>query len=195
MKTFAITALSIAALSLSACATHAPHGVEDAPLKLSSSDSLLSGIAADKITVDGVSPNKLSETNSTCVQFYSNTAKYAGRPQGGTYAKGFGKTILLGLLAGAASGGVASMGIGSAFLETAVAGTANQVVYQGGSAALSKTGSGSDTDKVAEAANQIGCPKPDLQTLKAAQKAAKKAAKLAAKDAKKAAKAGEKVIQ
>ena len=195
MKNFAVTALSIAALSLSACATVAPHGADETPQKLTSSDSLLAGIEADKITIDGVSPNKLSETNSTCLKFYANTAQYMARPQGAAYAKGFGKTILLGLLAGAASGGVASAGIGSAFLETAVAGTVNQVVFQGGNAALNKVGGDSDADVVAQAANQVGCPKPDLETLKAAQKASKKAAKKAAKAAKKAEKAAEDVVE
>ena len=104
--------------------------------------------------------------------------------------RGIGKTLLLGLLAGAASGGVASVGIGSGFLEAALAGTANQVVFQGGNSALDKLGANaSDEDVLGVAARQIGCPEPDVATLKASQKAAKKAAKAAKKKAKADAKA------
>lgn len=178
MKFLALTAISITTLSLSACATYAPHGVDETPQKMTSSDMLLAGIAADKITLDGPSPNKLGEGNPTCLKFYSNTLSYMSRPQGAARAKSFGTTLALGLLAGAASGGVASLGIGSGFLEAALAGTANQVAFQGGKTALDKVGAGGgDEDKIGLAASQIGCPKPDMAAMKASKKASKKAAK------------------
>jgi len=203
MKRLAITALSIAALSLSACATYAPHSVEETPQKMSTSDMLFTGISDDKITTDGVSANNLSAQNPTCLTFYKNSASFIARPQGSKYAKSFGKTLALGMLAGAASGGVASMGIGSGFLEAALAGTANQVVFQGGNVALDKLGANvSDEDKLGLAARQIGCPEPDMATLKASKKAAqeaakamKKQAKADAKAAKDAAKAAEKAAK
>ena len=61
MKLLTITALSIATLSLTACATHAPHAVDETPQKLSkvlSGDLLLAGIDADKISADGVSASR-----------------------------------------------------------------------------------------------------------------------------------------
>lgn len=174
MKFLAVTALSIVALSLTSCATYAPHAADETPQKVSSSDMLLSGISADKITLDGISPNKLSAENPTCLKLYANTVSYMSRPQGAARAKGFGKTLALGLLAGAASGGVASLGIGSGFLEAALAGTANQVAFQGGKTALDKVAGGdSEEDKIGMAASQLGCPKPDMAAMKASKKAAK----------------------
>lgn len=190
MKLLSITALSIATLSLSACATYGPHGVDETPQKMTSSEILFSGISEDKITLDGVSPNDLSEQNPTCLTFYKNSLGYMARPQGAKRAKSFGKTLALGLLAGAASGGVASMGIGSGFLEAAIAGTANQVVFQGGNTALDKLGvNASDEDKISVAAKQIGCPEPDVAAMKLSNKASKKAAKAMKKKTKADAKA------
>lgn len=190
MKRLAVTVISLATLSLSACATYAPHAADETPQKMSTSEMLFAGISEDKITTDGVSANNLSVQNPTCLTFYKNAASYIARPQGAKRAKGFGKTLALGLLAGAASGGVASMGIGSGFLEAALAGTANQVVFQGGNAALDKLGANvSDEDKLGLAARQIGCPEPDMAALKASKKAAEKAAKAMKKQAKADAKA------
>lgn len=190
MKLLTVTALSIATLSLSACATYAPHAADETPQKMTTSDMLFAGISEDKITVDGVSPNQLSEQSPTCLTFYKNSMGYMARPQGAKRAKSFGKTLALGLLAGAASGGVASMGIGSGFLEAALAGTANQVVFQGGNTALDKLGaSASDEDRLSVAAKQIGCPEPDVAAMKASKKASKKAAKAMKKKAKADAKA------
>jgi len=190
MKRLSITALSIATLSLSACATYAPHAADETPQKMTTSEMLFAGIPAEKITVDGVSPNTLSEQSPTCLTFYKNSVSYMARPQGTKRAKSFGKTLALGLLAGAASGGVASMGIGSGFLEAALAGTANQVVFQGGNTALDKLGANaSDEDKLSVAAGQIGCPEPDVAAMKASRKASKKAAKEMKKKAKADAKA------
>lgn len=176
MKTLTLTLSSIAILSLTACQTT---GTAQA-----TSEMLYSGIATEKISSEDVSPLKLSAENQTCLKFYGNTTKYAMRPKGKERAGNFGKTIVLGLLAGAASGGVASMGISSAFLETAVAGTANQIVFQGGKSALDKaTGEDeklSDQEEIELAAAKLGCPAPS----KAAMKASKKAAKALGKEKK-----------
>lgn len=176
MKRLTLTISSIAALALTACQTTGAAKSAD--------EMLFSGIAAEKIAIEGASSSKLSAENPTCLKFYGNTTSYVTRPQGGERAKGFGKTVLLGLLAGAASGGVASMGISSAFLETAVAGTANQLVFQGGKKALdSATGEAdklTDQEEIELAAAKLGCPAPS----KAAMKASKKASKAIAKESK-----------
>ena len=195
MKLLTVTALSIAALSLSACATYAPHAVDEKPQKLSkvlSGDLLLAGIDADKISVDGVTAPRLSSLDPVCQTFNTNAAKFAEvvvsqanvlpKPPGGGFGTNLLKTIAFGTVAGAASGGVGSLGIGSSFLELALAGAANQVVFQGSSAAYdavtSKIGAKglekglegaagilSPYQKVQAAAAQIGCPAPGLTTL------------------------------
>ena len=196
MKLLAITALSIATLSLSACATYGPHSADETPQKMTTSDMLFAGISDDKITVDGESPNELSAQSPTCLTFYKNSVGYMARPQGAKHAKNFGKTLALGLLAGAASGGVASMGIGSGFLEAALAGTANQVVFQGGNTALDKLGANvSDEDKLVVAASKIGCPEPDMAATKATKKASKEAAKALKKQKKAEAKAAKAALK
>jgi len=186
MKFLAITALSIATLSLSACATYAPHGADETPQKMKkvmSGEMLLSGISADKITPEGTSPVTLSQQDPTCVSFYKNAATFAsvsaGAPKapGGGFATGLLKTIAFGTVAGAASGGVGSLGIGSSFLELALAGAANQVAFQGSSAAFNAvTGAGtkdaaaaatalSPYQKIEAASAKIGCPAPDAGPL------------------------------
>ena len=57
MKLLTITALSIATLSLTACATHGPHGVDETPQKLTTSEMLFSGISEDKICLLYTSPS------------------------------------------------------------------------------------------------------------------------------------------
>jgi len=191
MKTFIVTALSITALSLSACATHAPHAVDETPQKLSkvlSGDLLLAGIDADKISADGVSASRLSSQSPVCQTFNKNAMSFAEvvisqadvipKPPGGGLGTNLLKTIAFGTIAGAASGGVGSLGIGSSFLELALAGAANQVVYQGSDAAYnavtSKIGEKSlegaaeiisPYQKIQAAAAQIGCPAPGLSAL------------------------------
>jgi hypothetical protein len=148
MKILTTAALSLAALSLSACATYAPHAVDEKPQKLSkvlSGDLLLAGIDADKISVDGVTAPRLSSLDPVCQTFNTNAAKFAEvvvsqanvlpKPPGGGFGTNLLKTVAFGTLAGAASGGVGSLGIGSSFLELALAGAANQVVFQGSNAA------------------------------------------------------------
>ena len=195
MKILTTAALSLAALSLSACATYAPHAVDEKPQKLSkvlSGDLLLAGIDADKISVDGVTAPRLSSLDPVCQTFNTNAAKFAEvvvsqanvlpKPPGGGFGTNLLKTIAFGTVAGAASGGVGSLGIGSSFLELALAGAANQVVFQGSNAAYdavtSKIGAKglekglegaagilSPYEKIQSAAAQIGCPAPGLTTL------------------------------
>jgi len=191
MKLLTIAALSIATLSLSACATYAPHAADETPQKLSkvlSGDLLLAGIDADKISAEGLSANRLSSQSPTCLAFNKNAAKFADvvisqanigpKPPGGGLGANLLKTIAFGTVAGAASGGVGSLGIGSSFLELALAGAANQVVFQGSNAAYeavtSKTGNKgvegaadilSPFQKIEAAAAQIGCPAPGITAL------------------------------
>ncbi len=191
MKNFAVIALSIAALSLTACATRAPHAVDETPQKLSkvlSGDLLLAGIDADTISADGISASSLSSQNPACQTFNKNAAKFAEvvisqanvvpKPPGGGLGTNLLKTIAFGTLAGAASGGVGSVGIGSAFLELALAGAANQVVFQGSNAAYNAATSSAGKkglegaaeiippyQKIQTAAAQIGCPAPGITTL------------------------------
>lgn len=195
MKILTTAALSLAALSLSACATYAPHAVDETPQKLSkvlSGDLLLAGIDADKISVDGISAGSLSSLNPVCQTFNKNSAKFAEvvisqanvipKPPGGGFGTNLLKTIAFGTVAGAASGGVGSLGIGSSFLELALAGAANQVVFQGSNVAYdavaSKIGDKglgkglegaaailSPYEKIQAAAAQIGCPAPGLTAL------------------------------
>ena len=191
MKLLTISILSIATLTLSACATYAPHAVDETPQKLSkvlSGDLLLAGIDADKISADGVSAGSLSSQNPVCQTFNKNSAKFAEvaisqanvvpKPPGGGLGTNLLKTIAFGTVAGAASGGVGSLGIGSSFLELALAGAANQVVFQGSEAAYNAVTSGkakkglegaadilSPYEKVQAAAAQIGCPAPGITTL------------------------------
>lgn len=191
MKTLTTAVLSLAALSLSACATYAPHTVDEKPQKLSkllSGDLLLAGIDADKISADGVSVGRLSSLDPVCQTFNQNSAKFAEvlisqanigpKPPGGGLGTNLLKTIAFGTVAGAASGGVGSLGIGSSFLELALAGAANQVVFQGSNAAYdavtSKIGKKglegaagmiSPYEKIQGAAAQIGCPAPGIAAL------------------------------
>ena len=191
MKLLTITALSIATLSLTACATHAPHGVDETPQKLSkvlSGDLLLAGIDADKISADGVSVGSLSSQNPVCQTFNKNAMSFAEvvisqanvvpKPPGGGFGTNLLKTLAFGTLAGAASGGVGSLGISSSFLEFALAGAANQVVYQGSDAAFNAVTSSagnkglegaaeiiSPYQKIQAAASQIGCPAPGFSAL------------------------------
>ncbi len=192
MKLFTITALSLATLSLSACATYAPHAADETPVKLSkvlSGDTLLMGIDADKISADGVTAPRLSSLDPGCQTFNTNAAKFAEvvvsqvnlpKAPGGGLGTNLLKTVAFGTLAGAASGGVGSLGIGSSFLELALAGAANQVVFQGSNAAYeavtSKMGKKdleiggvggmlSPYAKIQEAAAQIGCPAPGMAAL------------------------------
>ena len=191
MKILTTAALSLAALSLSACATYAPHAVDEKPQKLSkvlSGDLLLAGVDADKISADGVSASRLSSLDPVCQTFNKNAMSFAKvvvsqanvvpKPPGGGFGTNLLKTIAFGTVAGAASGGVGSLGIGSSFLELALAGAANQVVFQGSNAAYeavtSKTGKKdlegaagilSPYQKIQAAAAQIGCPAPGITTL------------------------------
>jgi len=191
MKIFKITALSIATLSLSACATYAPHAADETPQKLSkvlSGDLLLAGIDAEQISAEGVSASRLSSLNPVCQTFNTNAAKFAEvvisqanigpKPPGGGLGTNLLKTVAFGTLAGAASGGVGSLGIGSSFLELALAGAANQVVFQGSNTAYnavtSKMGKKSlegaaeiisPYQKIEAAASQIGCPAPGISAL------------------------------
>lgn len=191
MKLLTITTLSIATLTLSACATYAPHTADETPQKLSkvlSGDLLLAGIDADKISADGISASSLSSQNPVCQTFNKNASKFADvvisqanvvpKPPGGGLGTNLLKTIAFGTVAGAASGGVGSLGIGSSFLELALAGAANQVVFQGSNAAYNAVTSSkakkaidgaadimSPYQKVQAAAAQIGCPAPGLSTL------------------------------
>lgn len=191
MKLLTINILSIATLTLSACATYAPHAADESPQKLSkvlSGDSLLAGIDADKISADGVSTSRLSSLDPACQTFNKNAASFAEvvisqanvapKAPGGGFGTNLLKTIAFGTVAGAASGGVGSLGISSSFLELALAGAANQVVFQGSSAAYdavtsSKAKAGiegaadilSPYQKVQAAAAQIGCPAPGITAL------------------------------
>ena len=191
MKLFTVTALSIATLSLSACATYAPHAANETPQKLSkvlSGDLLLAGIEADKISADGLSASRLSSLDPACQTFNKNAMSFAKvvqsqanvvpKPPGGGFGTNLLKTIAFGTLAGAASGGVGSLGIKSSFLELALAGAANQVVFQGSNAAYNAVtskmgkkgleaaaGMVSPYQKIQTAAAQIGCPAPGITTL------------------------------
>ena len=162
--------LSLSFLALTACQTTG--GTKETPEQI-----LFSGVAAEKID----SGAKLSAENPTCLAFYSNTTRYISQPNGGKVAKGFAKTLALGVLSGTAAGGVGAIGISSSFVELALAGAANQVVYQGGEAALDKATGDADaltpTEEIEDAAARIGCPPPSKAAMKGAKKAAKAAKK------------------
>jgi len=189
MKTLTIAALSIATLSLSACATYAPHGADDEAIKISKnfkpSDILLAGIPSDKLSLDGVSPRKLGLQDPTCVTFYKNAASFAKIPAaklpgapgvpglgGGGLGVNLLKTIALGTVAGAASGGVGSLGIGSSFLELALSGAANQVVFQGSNAALNTVTSKIASKKAGKLVD--GLPAVELSPFQHIESAAEK---------------------
>ena len=159
MKILSFTLTSLAALSLSACAS--------LPLvskSLSPQDALLGGISEEHIkpviedtaaTESGeaaadstgllstLAPNvvlaesqiRSTFSNEACGQFNMNALAYAASPElpEGKQSLGTGivKTLVMGTIAGAASGGVASLGIGSSFLEAMAVGTTNQLVFSG----------------------------------------------------------------
>ncbi len=188
MKTLPITLISLAALSLSACATFSPNpqnvllaGIaeenikpiptaEDAATAQAGSTDLLSAVSPDVVLAE--SQIRSTFTDPTCGQFSMNALAFASTPElpegGASFGTGLMKTILLGTLAGAASGGVASLGIGSAFVETAVAGTANQIVFNSSGPLVDKVVpdigvSVTSAEKVAEintAAQRLGCAEP-----------------------------------
>jgi len=180
MKALKLTLTSMAVLALTACQTTAP--------AMPSADMLLSSIPVEKISPEGAAISQLSSLNPTCVEFTKNAESFADAykaqagliPQapGGGFGKSLLKTVALGTLAGAASGGVGSLGIGSSFLELALASTANQVVYQGGDAALTALSNNkaeaaaqealsapSPLTQIQAAAAKLGCPTPSATTL------------------------------
>jgi len=173
MKSIALSAVTIAALSFSACQTLG-----------GSPDALLAGIPADKISpvveevagVDGAadvsspalllaaSQIRASGANPTCGQFNMNSLSYIANPTGAGMGTGILKTVITGALAGVASGGVSSLGIGNSFLENTVAGTVNQVVFNTAKPAIDSVFPAAEsTETMAEiiaAADRIGCPHP-----------------------------------
>ncbi len=169
MKSLTLTLSAVMALSLAACQTTGS--------AKTANEMLFSGIDAGKISAEGPSAATLGAENPTCLKFYANTTRYITQPQPGKVAKNFGKTIALGMLAGAASGGVGSLGISSSFLELALAGAANQVVFQGGQTALDKVTGEADKltpqEEIDDAAAKLGCPAPSKAAMKGAKKAAK----------------------
>lgn len=158
--------LSLSFLALTACQTTG--ATKETPEQI-----LFSGVTAEKIDAG----SKLSAKDPTCLTFYSNTTRYVSQPNGGKAAKGFAKTLALGVLSGAAAGGVGAIGISSSFVELALASAANQVVFQGGQKALDKVTGDADTlspiEEIEDAAARIGCPPPSKAAMKGTKKAAK----------------------
>ena len=190
MKILSFTLTSLAALSLSACAS----------LSASPQDALLGGISEEHIkpviedtaaetgeaaagttgALSTFAPNVVlaeSQIRSTfsdeaCGQFNMNALAYAAGPElpEGKQSLGTGivKTLVMGTIAGAASGGVASLGIGSGFLEAMAIGTANQMVFNGSKPVVDKVipdigvsvTSAEKTAEIKEAAERLDCAEP-----------------------------------
>jgi len=157
-----------------------------AVLSLTACQTTGSAKTSDEVLFNGLTSERTAEMKTTrkaedpiCVRYYANATQYAATSKRKGLASGFMKTLALGSLAGAASGGVGSLGISSSFVELALAGAANQVVFQGGSTALdslTEKGEGDELTPIEEieaGASELGCPKPEKATAKAAQKLTK----------------------
>jgi hypothetical protein len=160
--------LATAVLSLTACQTTGS--------AKTSEEVLFSGLTSERSSE--VKTNRKAE-DPICVRYYANATQYAATSKRQGLASGFMKTLALGSLAGAASGGVGSLGISSSFVELALAGAANQVVFQGGSTALDTLTDKSEgvemtpIEEIEAGALELGCPKPQKATARAAQELTK----------------------
>lgn len=168
-----------AGLLLTACAS--------GPAKLAAQDVLLDGIAPKHVSLY-INENTRVATDEVCQRFYDNTVTFVGTPMK-TGSENILETMFIAALAGGATYGVGALGITNAFAALSLAASTNQVVYEGGKAALEGR-DGVKTDlspeiEIADAAMRLGCPNPSYAALKLAkieakenQKAARRLAKI-----------------
>lgn len=145
------------------------------PAKLAAQDVLLDGIAPEHVSLY-TNVNTRAAADEICQRFYNNTVTYVGSPVK-TGSEGILETMFIAALAGGATYGVGALGITNAFAALSLAASTNQVVYEGGKAALDGR-DGMKTDlspdiEIADAAMRLGCPNPSYAALKLAKIEAK----------------------
>lgn len=148
-------------LSLTACATSKP---------IAAQDVLLSNIAAEEVGLYA-SHTERSSDDPVCRTFYENTVSFMGQPAK-TGSEEILETMFLAALAGGATYGVGALGITNAFAALSLAASTNQIVYEGGKAAMDsgdKVKSDLSPDvEIADAAMRLGCPQPSKAAIKLA---------------------------